>query len=51
MHGYKLHGAVDTGGGFAELHITGNEDEVASLAVLGHALIRTALERYEYLSR
>lgn len=51
MHGYKLHGMADAGGGFAELQITGNEDEVAKLAILGHALIRKALERYEYLSR
>jgi hypothetical protein len=50
IHGYKLHGATDVGGGFAELQVTSNEDEVKSMALLGHALIQAALARYEVLS-
>jgi hypothetical protein len=51
MHGYEVRGVRDSGGGVAELQITGNEDLVTRMTKLGHALVRAAIARYRHMSQ
>jgi hypothetical protein len=51
MHGYEVRGVKDAGGGIAVLQIAGNEDVVTRMTKLSHALVRTALARYQHMSQ